>query len=574
MKKVCLLKKGEPAMNRRTRRYLEKERLARGRWIDEGDVRSSFAAEIETPPLLWETISEMKEALEQTIADAEMAQTEVYGAFDGQLVATTAGHHTYQFKLKTYWDVQENAKVYVIDNQNQKRDARVVSRVAMTILIVVREVLPEESLARVTLIEDTAWLLRRQLQAVTTLQETVGQFGAKTLGLLPVQSGVTAVRGKLGTFEPNQAQLRAIGHGLASERALIIGPGGTGKTATMSDLICPYLRQGLSVLLVSHTNIATDNAFIPLIKAMLGSRKADLRSLVEQGLVVRQGDPRHVALLKGEYRGLTVTALAEARTGEQAQVRERLQKESEELGHKVEELERDLQQREQAWQMRRDELLQKITPLAEQLKSLRAEREEGERKERAFFELKARQRVEVLKILEPLRSQHQQLLEARKQWAAEQQRRKQNWESARDELRQVREMGSVKRFFSEYRDYDFDAAEQNVIHLLREKERAEDQIVTIDNSLHENEQARREPEAALSKIDFEEQGIRNLKASSVADMASVQIQRLEQRLALLQEKLDKGEAPIVLLRAVYASIELCDRIDTRNGATSIFRQAQ
>jgi hypothetical protein len=281
---------------------------------------------------------------------------------------------------------------------------------------------------------------------------------------------------------------------------------------------------------------------------MLGSRKADLRSFVEQGLVVRQGDPRHVALLKGEYRGLTVTALAEARTGEQAQVRERLQKESEELGHKVEELERDLQQREHAWQMRRSELLQKISPLAEQLKSLQAEREERERKERVFFEAKARERVEVLKILEPLRSQFQQLLEAREQWTTEQQRRKHNWEHARDEQRRVHGMGSVKRFFSDYRNYDFEVAEQNVAHLLREKERAEHQIAAIDASLRENEQARRGPEATLYKIDFEEQGIRNFKASSVVDMTSVQIQRLEQQLALLQEKLDKGEAPLVLLR--------------------------
>ncbi len=534
-------------INRRTQRFSEEERLSRRHRVDEGDVGPYFAEGIETPPLLWETITRMKEALEQAIADAESAETVTYRAFDGQLVSITAGRYTYQFTLKTYWDVQENAKVYVIDNQGQKRDARVVSRVAMTIIIAAREELPDESMAGVTLVEDTVWLLRRQLQAVTNLQETAGQFGAKTLGLSPVQSDVTAVRGKLGAFEPNQAQLRAIGHGLASERTLIIGPGGTGKTATISDLTCRYLRQGLSVLLVSHTNIATDNAFIRLIKAMLSSRKADLRDLVEQGLVVRQGDPRHIALLKGEYRGLTVAALAEARIGEQAQVRERLQKESEGLGRKVEELERDLQRREQAWQMQRNELLQKITPLAEHLKSLRAEQEEHERKEKAFFETKAGERVEVLKVLEPLRNQYQQLIEARDHWVAEQQRRKQNWEHVQNELGRARKMGRLERFFSEYRDYDFEAAERNVARLLSEKGRAEQQVTAIDSYLQENQQARREPEAALYKIDFEEQGIRNLKASSVVDTRAWRIKRLEQQLAPLQEKLDKGEASIVIL---------------------------
>lgn len=534
--------------NRRKKRFFEEERLSGRHWINEGDIRSRFVTEIETPPPLLETITKMKEALEQAIADAESAETEACGGVDGQLVSTTGWRYTYQFTLKAYWDVQENARVYVIDSQNQKRDARVVSRVAMTVMIVAREALPEESLARVALIEDTAWLLRRQLQAVTSLQETVGQIGAKTLGLLPIQSGVATVRGKLGKFEPNQAQQRAIGHGIASERTLIVGPGGTGKTATISDLICRYLHQGLSVLLVSHTNIATDNAFICLIKAMLSSQKADLHGLVERGLIVRQGDPRHIALLKGEYRGLTVAALAEARIGEQAQVREQLQQESGELQRKAEELERNLQEREQVWQMQRDELLQKIALLAERLKALRAEQEERERKEKAFFETKARERDGVLKVLEPLRSHYQQLVAAHKLWVAEQQRRKQKWEHTQNELQQVRKMGRLERFFSEYRDYDFEAAERNVVHLLSEKERAELQIAAIDGYLRENQQARRQSEAALYKIDFEEQGIRNFKAPSAVNTGAGQIERLEQQLAPLQKKLDKSEAPIVILK--------------------------
>lgn len=134
-----------------------------------------------------------------------------------------------------------------------------VSKIELEIRLSTQEPLPEKWLAHLILVEDRTWLLKRQLRALNYIQETEAQLGAKTLGLLPAHSGVEAVE-QLGTFVPNDSQKQAIAHGLGSERTFIVGPGGTGKTVTASALICRYLHQGLSVLLVSHTNIATDRS--------------------------------------------------------------------------------------------------------------------------------------------------------------------------------------------------------------------------------------------------------------------------------------------------------------------------
>ena len=170
-------------------------------------------------------------------------------------------------------------------------DARVISHEATSLMLTTPSVLAPEYLPHLLMIEDKTWLLKKQLQAVGSLRETIAEMGAKTLGLVPVKSGTKAVRGKLGNFVPHPHQKRAIAHGRGLEKTLIVGPPGTGKTTTLSDLICRYLQQDLSVLVVSHTNIATDNAFIRLVQAMLGSQEADLRILIEQSLVVRAGEP-------------------------------------------------------------------------------------------------------------------------------------------------------------------------------------------------------------------------------------------------------------------------------------------
>lgn len=90
--------------------------------------------------------------------------------------------------------------------------------------------------------------------------ETPAQMGAKTLGLSPAVEGRGRRQAQIATFLPNADQAKAIALGVESELLLVIGPPGTGKTATESALVLEHLLAGKTVLLAAYTNKTLDTA--------------------------------------------------------------------------------------------------------------------------------------------------------------------------------------------------------------------------------------------------------------------------------------------------------------------------
>ena len=82
-------------------------------------------------------IEQMVLALDQAIADAQTAEDVSYFTFDGELLTQSGDHYTYQFKLRTQWEPEENSRVYVeVDKQaEQKLAARVVSLVGTILML-------------------------------------------------------------------------------------------------------------------------------------------------------------------------------------------------------------------------------------------------------------------------------------------------------------------------------------------------------------------------------------------------------------------------------------------------------
>lgn len=60
----------------------------------------------------------------------------------------------------------------------------------------------------------------------------------------------------------NAGQAAAVAHALGSACTYLWGPPGTGKTQTIGHLVAELVRRGKSVLLVSHTNVAIDEALL------------------------------------------------------------------------------------------------------------------------------------------------------------------------------------------------------------------------------------------------------------------------------------------------------------------------
>src|SRR3989344_8518847 len=67
-------------------------------------------------------------------------------------------------------------------------------------------------------------------------------------------------------FQINEHQKDAAQLALGSKISYIWGPPGTGKTHTIAPIISSLIKEDKSVLLISHTNLATDQALSQFLK--------------------------------------------------------------------------------------------------------------------------------------------------------------------------------------------------------------------------------------------------------------------------------------------------------------------
>lgn len=81
----------------------------------------------------------------------------------------------------------------------------------------------------------------------------------------------------------NDEQLTAIRKACGSDIHFIWGPPGTGKTKTIGFLIAALIKRNLRILVVSHTNVATDHAIAGVAKLLLDSEDYQRGRLVRFG---------------------------------------------------------------------------------------------------------------------------------------------------------------------------------------------------------------------------------------------------------------------------------------------------
>ena len=145
-----------------------------------------------TPPLidlhpeLEKIRKHMEEAIREAIEDANAPRTR-YKARNGELLSRRGGNYHYSFRLEKLWEPKDDTPVKIhIDPRDPKRviDGTVIETDGTVISLATETPLPEQALQVITLYEDTSWLLHKLLDAVTALQETPFQMGAKTFGVV------------------------------------------------------------------------------------------------------------------------------------------------------------------------------------------------------------------------------------------------------------------------------------------------------------------------------------------------------------------------------------------------------
>ena len=108
----------------------------------------------------------------------------------------------------------------------------------------------------------------------------------------------------------NQYQRQALGFIDRNSISYIWGPPGTGKTQTIASIIESLIDNDLNVLLLSHTNIATDEALLKVSRQLSDRNNANL----EDGRIIRVGKIQHNQLLEEFGSQVKVEDIADRRT--------------------------------------------------------------------------------------------------------------------------------------------------------------------------------------------------------------------------------------------------------------------
>lgn len=229
--------------------------------------------------------------------------------YDGRLVRREGVFYVYVFTTKNPLVVMDDAPARVMIH-GQEFSGQIIS-VQGSEWVVGIEHDSGETIAEASLIMEFWFLLeklRQRYQEVAGNQRTLNAHLAKQLfNLIDVTS--SNFEGELNLppacWAPNEEQLNSIRAACGSDIHFIWGPPGTGKTRTIGFLIAALMRLNLRVLVVAHTNVATDNAIA--VAAELLQATEDYQS----GKLVRFGNIAPSSNLKGNFEMVVPEKIAE-----------------------------------------------------------------------------------------------------------------------------------------------------------------------------------------------------------------------------------------------------------------------
>jgi hypothetical protein len=248
----------------------------------EEDTRTQPSASAEVP--LSGLLSEFREALRAEIEAARyVAQGGAVQLVHGERIGRVADGHQYVFRL-------ESAQLALPDDLpgdlyvpgRERVDANVVSLAGSTLTLSVADDLGAY-VPRASLASNLTNLLRKLISRIEAISSEGREnpAGARLLGDGPVSG--SPVEGL--ALDLNREQTQAVASGLGRDTTFIQGPPGTGKTRTIGALGEQFARAGRTLLLVSHTNSAVDQALLHIARA-LGP------DIAAAGKVLRLGAPK------------------------------------------------------------------------------------------------------------------------------------------------------------------------------------------------------------------------------------------------------------------------------------------
>lgn len=237
------------------------------------------------PPSLPPLLDEFRAALQDEIEVAKRnSSSSAIPLSNGHKVSDQGRAHQYAFLIDSVLNTPDGAPGDLIIPGKAPMGATIVSTEGLRIVISVETDLGKfVPVARLQ--TNLAILMRKLIERIESNASSQNPAADRMLGFVPGTGVPIAPAGKP---KLNESQLTALQSALGRNLTFIWGPPGTGKTHTIGT-IAEYLhKEARSVLLVSHTNTAVDQA----IRHIANSLKEEL----PYGAVVRVGDVKDEVL--------------------------------------------------------------------------------------------------------------------------------------------------------------------------------------------------------------------------------------------------------------------------------------
>ncbi|HMN99825.1 MAG TPA: AAA domain-containing protein [Miltoncostaeaceae bacterium] len=278
--------------------------------------------------------AEFREALREEIEAASRASSSsAVGLREGRRIAQIGAMHQYLFQVESALQLPDDTPADLIVG-DRRYEAIVVSVSGLAVTLSIPQDLGQfVPVARLQ--TDMTFLLRKLIDRI----EAIGH-GDNVAGDRLLEGPAAGTPATLALDGLNPQQHAALEASLGRDLTFIWGPPGTGKTHTIGAIGTELHRCGRSLLLVSHTNVALDQALLRIGEALERERPGTL----EEGKVFRLGTPRDKRLQEQPE-----LLLATHRTRRSAELEERrltLEAESEALSGQVRELSREVDIRE------------------------------------------------------------------------------------------------------------------------------------------------------------------------------------------------------------------------------------
>lgn len=223
------------------------------------------------PPLLAEFRTALREEIEAAKRTASSAAVEL---ISGRKVGVHAGAFQYQFLVESPLNLPDDSPAdLIVPGQQGRIEATVVSVSGLTVVVSVPVDLGE-FVGRARMQTDLTFLLRTLIGRLEEIGDTPNPAGDRLLGLVEPAGETAAFAHDI----LNPEQCEAVGSALGRDLTFVWGPPGTGKTMTLGTLATELHRRGRSVLLVSHTNAAVDQALLHVARATGDDEPAGARS--------------------------------------------------------------------------------------------------------------------------------------------------------------------------------------------------------------------------------------------------------------------------------------------------------